>query len=365
MIGNFIPDTTDEHADPPPAFPSNSRASRPTLPALRPGDGIIPPQQARPPKLLDRMTMALRTRHYSLRTEQAYAHWVRRFIFFHNLRHPREMGETEINAFLTHLAVDGKVSSSTQNQALSAILFLYRRVLGREVGQIGDVIRAQRPRHLPVVMSREEVKTVLSYLYGEKKIIATLLYGAGLRLMECLRLRVQDIDLGKNQITVRNGKGEKDRVTMLPQSVKPMLIEHLRRVRHVHEKDLQEGWGSVVLPESLDRKYPRAPRDWEWQWVFPQERRWRHPVTNREGRHHIDESLVQRAVKEAVARAGISKRASCHTFRHSFATHLLETGYDIRTVQELLGHRDLRTTMVYTHVLNRGPAAIRSPLDNL
>jgi integron integrase len=311
------------------------------------------------------MTHALRARHYSLRTEQAYAHWVKRYIFFHKLRHPAEMGEAEINAFLTHLAVDGKVSSSTQNQALSAILFLYRHILGREVGQIGEVIRARRPRHLPVVMNREEVKTVISHLYGEKKIIATLLYGAGLRLMECLRLRVQDIDFEKNQITVRNGKGDKDRVTMLPQSVKPMLTEHLRRVRHLHEKDLAGGWGSVELPEALDRKYPCAPRAWEWQWVFPQERRWRNPETKQEGRHHIDESLVQRAVKEAVARAGLSKRASCHTFRHSFATHLLESGYDIRTVQELLGHRDLKTTMIYTHVLNRGPAGIRSPLDNL
>jgi integron integrase len=321
--------------------------------------------QPRQPKLMERMTLALRARHYSLRTEQAYAQWVRRYVFFHKLRHPAEMGEAEINAFLTHLAVDGKVSSSTQNQALSAILFLYRHIIGREVGQIGDVIRARRPRHLPVVMSREEVKTVISYLYGEKKIIATLLYGAGLRLMECLRLRVTDIDFEKNQITVRSGKGDKDRVTMLPQSVKPMLVEHLRRVKHVHEKDLVDGWGSVELPEALDRKYPGAPRAWEWQWVFPQERRWRNMDTIQEGRHHIDESLVQRAVKEAVTRAGLSKRASCHTFRHSFATHLLESGYDIRTVQELLGHRDLKTTMIYTHVLNRGPAGIRSPLDNL
>jgi integron integrase len=338
---------------------------RSTLPAIRPAEE--PPDRLRPhkPKLMERMSLALRARHYSLRTEQAYAQWVRRFIFFHKLRHPAGMGEPEINAFLTHLAVDAKVSSSTQNQALSAILFLYRHILGREVGQIGDVIRAQRPRRLPVVMNRDEVKTVISYLYGEKKIIATLLYGAGLRLMECLRLRVQDIDFGKNQITVRNGKGDKDRVTMLPQSVKPMLAEHLRRVKHIHEKDLTDGWGMVELPEALGRKYPRAPRLWEWQWVFPQERRWKNPRTRLEGRHHIDESLVQRAVKEAVTRAGLSKRASCHTFRHSFATHLLEAGYDIRTVQELLGHRDLKTTMIYTHVLNRGPAGIRSPLDLL
>lgn len=336
-----------------------------SLPAIRPqGLDVYYPLQ-RKPKLMEQMTHALRARHYSLRTEQAYVHWIRRYVFFHNLRHPGELGEAEINAFLTHLAVDGKVSSSTQNQALSAILFLYRHILGREVGQIGNVIRASRPRHLPVVMSKDEVKTVISYLYGEKKIIATLLYGAGLRLMECLRLRVQDIDFEENQITVRNGKGDKDRVTMLPQSLKPMLAEHLRRVKHIHEKDLAAGWGTVELPEALERKYPRSPRAWEWQWVFPQERRWKNPQTKREGRHHIDESLVQRAVKEAVARAGLSKRASCHTFRHSFATHLLESGYDIRTVQELLGHRDLKTTMIYTHVLKRGPAGIRSPLDSL
>lgn len=336
-----------------------------TLPALRHDAGELERFRPGKPKLLDRLARALRARHYSLRTEQAYAHWVRRYVIFHGRRHPIEMGEAEINEFLTALAVEGKVSSSTQNQALSALLFLYRHILGREVGQIGDVVRAQRPRHLPVVMSREEVKAVISYLHGEKRIIATLLYGSGLRLMECLRLRVQDIDFGKNQITVRSGKGEKDRVTMLPQAVRPMLEEHLRRVRQVHERDLAEGWGSVELPAALDRKFPRAPRAWEWQWVFPQERRWRNPATGRQGRHHIDESLVQRSVKEAVARAGLSKRASCHTFRHSFATHLLESGYDVRTVQELLGHRDLRTTMIYTHVLNRGPAGIRSPFDSL
>jgi len=349
----------------PPKTPDPSQPEvHSTLPVIRATEEVAP-RRSRAPKLMERMTLALRARHYSLRTEQAYAHWVRRFVFFHNLRHPATMAEPEINAFLTHLAVDGKVSSSTQNQALSAILFLYRHIIGREVGRIGDVIRAQRPRRLPVVMSREEVKLVISYLYGEKKIIATLLYGSGMRLMECLRLRVQDIDFEKNQITVRNGKGDKDRVTMLPQSIQPMLREHLRKVSHVHQKDMADGWGAVELPEALARKYPRGPRSWEWQWVFPQERRWRNLAAAQEGRHHIDESLVQRAVKEAVARAGLSKRASCHTFRHSFATHLLESGYDIRTVQELLGHRDLKTTMIYTHVLNRGPAGIRSPLDSL
>lgn len=314
---------------------------------------------------MHRMTSALRARHYSLRTEEAYLEWVRRFIHFHRMRHPLEMGEPEINEFLTHLAVDGKVSASTQNQALSALLFLYRHILGREVGELGEIIRARRPRRLPVVMTREEVKAVLSHLIGDRRLIAALLYGSGLRLMECLRLRVQDIDFDLSQLTVRDGKGAKDRVTMLPQSVKPMLADHLRRVKQIHDKDLLDGWGEVELPGALDRKFPGASRSWQWQWVFPQERRWRNAVTKHEGRHHVDESLIQRAVKDAVARAGITKRASCHTFRHSFATHLLESGYDIRTVQELLGHSDVKTTMVYTHVLNRGPAGIRSPADLL
>jgi len=276
-----------------------------------------------------------------------------------------EMGEPQINAFLTHLAVEGKVSASTQNQALSAVLFLYRHVLNREIGELGDVIRAKQPRHLPVVMTRDEVKTVMSNLHGEKRVIAMLLYGSGLRLMECLRLRVQDIDFDLNQVSVRDGKGGKDRVTMLPQSVKPILEDHLRKVKSIHDKDLRDGWGSVEMPFALDRKFRNASRAWKWQWVFPQERRWRNRMTREEGRHHMDESLVQRAVKEAVIKAGLTKPASCHTFRHSFATHLLESGYDIRTVQELLGHSDVKTTMVYTHVLNRGPSGIRSPMDIL
>ncbi|HLB00204.1 MAG TPA: integron integrase [Bacteroidota bacterium] len=328
------------------------------------GESVVH-QAPRQPKLMERLGAALRARHYSQRTETAYTQWIRRFIYFHKLRHPQEMCEPEINAFLTHLAVEGKVSASTQNQALSALLFLYRHILNREIGELGEVIRAKKPRQLPVVMTRDEVKAVISYLFGDKRIIAMLLYGAGLRLMECLRLRVQDIDFNSNQITVRDGKGDKDRVTMLPQSVKPMLTEHLQKVKSLHEKDLNDGWGRVELPFALDRKFLNAPRLWQWQWVFPQERRWRNRETRQEGRHHIDESLVQRAVREAVARAGLTKRASCHTFRHSFATHLLEGGYDIRTVQELLGHSDLRTTMVYTHVLNRGPIGIKSPVDSL
>ena len=244
-------------------------------------------------------------------------------------------------------------------------LFLYRHVIGREVGDLGEVIRARRPKHVPVVMTRDEVKAVLAQLTGDKWLMASLLYGAGLRLMECLQLRVKDIDLARCEITLRDGKGGKDRRTMLPQSLKKPLVEHLASVRRVHQQDLAEGWGRVLMPDALDRKYPSAPADWRWQWVFPQENRWRNKQTGQQGRHHIDEGLVQRAVRDAVARAGLTKRATCHTFRHSFATHLLEGGYDIRTVQELLGHSDVKTTMVYTHVLNRGPTAVRSPMDSL
>lgn len=317
------------------------------------------------PKLLDQVRRAMRTRHYSHRTEQAYVHWIKRFIFFHSVRHPAEMGQPEINAFLSHLAVKEKVSASTQNQALSALLFLYRHVLGRPVADLDEVIRAKKPARLPVVMTREEVKAVLSHLQGDKWLMTSLMYGAGLRLMECLRLRVQDVDFARNEITVRDGKGAKDRVTMLPQSLKAPLQNHLRKVKTIHEKDLRDGWGRVQMPDALDRKYPNAPADWRWQWVFPQENRWTNHQTGQQGRHHVDESLIQKAVREAVSRAGLTKRATCHTFRHSFATHLLEKGYDIRTVQELLGDSDVKTTMIYTHVLNRGPAGVRSPVDGL
>lgn len=315
------------------------------------------------PELLDQLRAALRTRHYSRRTEQAYLRWVKRFVEFHGNRHPAEMAEPEINAFLTRLAVKDKISASTQNQALAALLFLYRRVIGREVGDLGKVVRARKPRRLPTVLSREEAKAVLANLSGDKWLIASLLYGAGLRLQECLRLRIQDIDFGRNEILVRHGKGGKDRVTMLPETLKPALSRHLLAVKRIHHEDLSDGWGRVRMPEALERKYPNSAGDWRWQWVFPQERRWVNPRTGGQGRHHIDPSLVQRAVKEAVARAGLTKRAGCHTFRHSFATHLLEAGYDIRTVQELLGHSDIKMTMIYTHVLNRGPSGVRSPLD--
>jgi integron integrase len=281
------------------------------------------------------------------------------------MRHPGEMGEPEINAFLSHLALRRKVSASTQTQALSAVLFLYRRVLKRDLGSLGDVIRARRPKRLPVVMTQDEARSVLGQLQGQVWLMASLMYGGGLRLMECLRLRVQDIDFGANQIIVRDGKGFKDRVTMLPQTAREPLGEHLERVKRTHERDLAEGYGRVVLPYALARKYPGAASEWRWQYVFPQKRRWVNGETGAQGRHHVDESRPQREVKEAVRRVGLTKRVSCHTFRHSFATHLLEAGYDIRTVQELLGHKDLRTTMVYTHVLNRGGKGVKSPMDRL
>lgn len=320
---------------------------------------------SRPSKLIDQLREALRSRHYSRRTEQTYCRWVKRYVFFHKVRHPAEMAEPEINAFLTYLAVNEKVSASTQNQALSALLFLYRHVLGREVGDLGEVIRARKPKRLPVVMTREEVKAVLANLSGDKWLMASLMYGSGLRLMECLRLRVQDLDFSRNEILVRDGKGAKDLITMLPASLKAPLQEHLRTVKAIHERDLADGWGRVLLPDALDRKYPNAAKEWRRQWVFPQENRWKNPKTGEEGRYHVHESIIQKAVGGATRKAGLAKRATCHTFRHSFATQLLESGYDIRTVQELLGHKDVKTTMIYTHVLNRGGKGVKSPVDDL
>ena len=316
-------------------------------------------------KLMSQMSAALRSRHYSRRTEQAYCLWVRRFIRFHGIRHPADMAEPEINAFVTHLAVDGHVSASTQTQALSALLFLYRHVIGREVGELTDLVRARKSRRLPVVLTRDEVKAVLSQLDGGTWLMASLMYGSGLRLMECLRLRVLDVEFTRGEIVVRDGKGGKDRVTMLPNSLTQALGAQLRSTRAVHERDLADGWGRVALPDALARKYPNAPADWRWQWVFPQQRRWKNLQTGEQGRHHVHESIIQRAMKEAVGSAGIVKLATCHTLRHSFATHLLEAGYDIRTIQELLGHKDVRTTMIYTHVLNRGGQGVRSPMDGL
>lgn len=308
---------------------------------------------------------ALEARHYSPRTRKCYLQWLDRFVAYHRAKNPASLDEKDINSFLTALAVDIEVSASTQNQALAAILFLFRNILGRPVDELGEVIRAKKPVHLPVVMSRDEIRRLLSFLQDEKCLIARLMYGTGMRIMETLALRVQDIDFDRNEILIRNGKGAKDRVTMLPEALKPPLLEQLIRVKAIHERDIADGWGKVWLPGAIDRKYVNASSDWRWQWIFPQERRWKNVETGLQGRHHMDESVMQRAVHEAVLKAGITKRASCHTFRHSFATHLLENGYDIRTVQELLGHSDVKTTMIYTHVLNRGPSGVRSPLDSL
>ena len=321
----------------------------------------VPPK----PRLLDRVRHAIETRHYSRRTEKAYVHWIKRYIFFHGKRHPAEMGAAEVAAFLTSLAVQGKVAASTQNQALSALLFLYREVLGIDLPWLDEVVRAKRPLHLPVVLTREEVRAVLQRLDGVPRLMAVLLYGAGLRLLECCRLRAKDVDFATNQLTIRDGKGHKDRATMLPAAVKADLLAHLERVRRQHEDDLRHGAGWVELPGARLRKYPNAGRAWGWQWVFPATRIYVDRVTSQHRRHHLHESVLQRAVKDAVRSAGIAKPATCHTFRHSFATHLLEDSHDIRTVQELLGHRDVSTTMIYTHVLNRGPAGVRSPADRM
>jgi integron integrase len=315
------------------------------------------------PRLLDRLRAALRARHYSLRTEQSYVQWVKRFIFFHGKRHPDELGEPEINAFLSSLATDGKVAASTQNQALSALLFLYRHVLEKPFPEMPSLVRARRPARLPVVLTREEVRRVLAHLGGEARLVATLLYGSGLRLTEALRLRVKDLDLSRNEILVRDGKGQKDRVTMLPAAIKPGLAAHLEAVRVQHGRDLALGGGDVQLPDALRVKYGAAAKSWPWQYVFPAFRESTDPRGGEVRRHHLPETHVQRAVKKAVERAGVTKHASSHTLRHSFATHLLEAGYDIRAIQELLGHRDVATTMIYTHVLNSGGRGVRSPLD--
>jgi integron integrase len=323
------------------------------------------PPAAPKPRLLDRVREALRIRHYSRRTEEAYVAWIRRYILFHGKRHPGELGGPEVTRFLSSLAVDGRVAASTQNQALSALLFLYRDVLGVELPWLDDIVRAKRPTRLPVVLTRDEVRVVIRHLSGPPRLMACLLYGAGLRVLECCRLRVQDLDFAANQIVVRGGKGDKDRTTMLPAIVKPDLLRHIETVRAQHERDLTAGAGWVELPSALSRKYPNAARQWVWQWVFPATRLYMDHATGQRRRHHLHETVLQRELRRAVALAGIAKRASPHTLRHSFATHLLEDNYDIRTVQELLGHRDVSTTQIYTHVLNRGPAGVRSPADRV
>ncbi len=316
------------------------------------------------PKLLDRVRWHLRVKHYSLRTEQSYVDWIRRFILFHQKRHPDEMGEKEIAAFLTHLAVDLNVAASTQNQALSALLFLFQQVLDRKLDFIAGVERVRRPPKLPVVLTRAEVRSVLVHLDPAYRLIAELLYGSGLRLMEAVRLRVKEIDFGYCQITVREAKGLRERVTILPRRLTERLKTHLECIRQIHADDLLQNRGSVYLPFGLRRKYPRASRDWIWQYVFPASKLSADPRTGEIRRHHLHEKNLQNAVKAAVRAAGLAKAASCHTFRHSFATHLLESGYDIRTVQELLGHKDVSTTMIYTHVLNKPGLGVRSPIDD-
>src|SRR5215470_3162340 len=321
--------------------------------------------QSQPPKLLDQVRAAILTRHYSIRTEATYLSWIKRFIVFHGKRHPRDMGVQEVQQFLSHLAVEGQVAASTQSQALSALLFLYQQVLKQDIGWLDDVVRAKKPHRIPVVLTQDEVKAVLAHLAGTTWIMAILLYGAGLRLLECLRLRVKDVDFAYDQIVVRDGKGRKDRVTMLPQKVKAPLQQHLYDVQQLHVQDVQAGAGHVYLPYTLERKYPNAGREWIWQYVFPAARPSRDPRTGIIRRHHVHKLVLQRAVHAAVRKANIPKPASGHTLRHSFATHLLEAGYDIRTVQELLGHKDVSTTMIYTHVLNRGGRGVKSPADLL
>jgi len=323
----------------------------------------LQPPATKKPKLLDQVRAAIRTRHYSYRTEQAYVFWVKRFIIYHKKCHPKEMGEKEINEFLTHLAVKENVSASTQNQALCAIVFLYKHVLKIDIGDLGIMVWAKKQDRMPVVLTRKEAQAVLSQLTGMNWLMGMLLYGAGLRLTECLQLRVKDIDFEYRQITVLNAKGAKARVTPLPERLIEPLKHHLIYVKQLFEKDLKNGYSSVYLPYALERKYPNAGKELCWRFLFPATQISTDPQTGIKRRHHIYETVMQKAVKQAVRKAGIAKQASCHTFRHSFATHLLESGYDIRTVQELLGHKDVKTTMIYTHVLSKGGLAVKSPAD--
>ena len=314
-------------------------------------------------KLLDQVRDAIRLRHLSRRTEEAYLGWIRRFILFHHKRHPNDMGVEEVQTFLSHLAVHVQVAASTQNVALNALLFLYRYVLHQPWSELGPIAHAKRPRRLPTVFTQEEVTAILAQLHGTSLLMASLLYGAGLCLMECLQLRVKDLDFASQQIVVRDGQGTQDRLTLLPQTLVAPLQRHLIKVQALHEEDVAEGYGDVYMPYTLARKYPNAGTSWVWQYVFPAAKRSRDPHAGLEQRHHVSATVLQKVAKEAIQRTGIAKHGSCHTLRHSFATHLLEHGYDIRTVQELLGHKDVKTTMIYTHVLQRGGKGVLSPLD--
>jgi integron integrase len=322
----------------------------------------VPPKA---PRLLEQVRDAIRRLHYSPRTEEAYVHWIKRFIYFSGRRHPASLGAAEVTAFLNYLARERDVAAATQNQALSALLFLYREVLGAALPWLDELDRVRRPARVPTVLAPGEVRRLLAAMSGTKWLMASLLYGAGLRLRECLKLRVKDVDFAYAQLVVRDGKGAKDRVTMLPQELVEPLQAHLRRVRELHERDLARGFGDVELPHALARKYPRAPYEWAWKFVFPSRKLSVDPATGVVRRHHVFENFLVRGVKEAAGAARLAKHVTCHTLRHSFATHLLERGYDIRTVQELLGHSDVSTTMVYTHVMNRGARGVKSPLDRL
>ncbi|MDP4029370.1 MAG: integron integrase [Gallionella sp.] len=322
-----------------------------------------PPDTPHPPKLIEQVVARLRVKHYSLRTEKVYVDWIKRYIWFHGKRHPQEMGAVEVEAFLSHLAVERSVAASTQNQAKSALLFLYKEVLQIELPWLDNITQAKAPKRLPVVMTEKEVQSVLARMDGSVWLICSLLYGSGLRIMECLRLRVKDVDLERCEILVREGKGFKDRITMLPTSLVQSLKQQLERVKTLHDEDLLKGYGDVFMPMALDKKYPKAGKAWGWQYIFPSRNMSVDPRSGVVGRHHADDKTIQRAMKKAVTAAEITKFATPHTFRHSFATHLLQSGYDIRTVQELLGHSDVSTTMIYTHVLNKGGKGVISPLD--
>lgn len=315
--------------------------------------------------LLQQVSVKIRIKHYSIRTEEAYIGWIKRFILFHKKQHPRQLKAQHIEQFLSYLAVEQNVSASTQNQALSSISFLYRDVLGMDIPELENVSRAKKPQKLPVVLTQHEAKCLLAQLDGTVWLIASLLYGSGMRLLECLRLRIKDVDLNKKQIIIRDGKGQKDRITMLPQSLVKPLETHLEKVKQLHLQALENNCGSVYLPFALAKKYPFANTEWAWQYVFPAKNFSIDPRSGISQRHHVNEQVIQRAIKMAIVAANISKPASCHSLRHSFATHLLESGYDIRTIQELLGHQDVQTTMIYTHVLNKGGKGVVSPLDNV